>query len=182
MDVAASYFVVTTFFGISHFEIPNRRDLFEMCILLNMSDEGFKMIDGKIPQFNTFNKGTNFINTLFTYFIGFSIEKNSVDLKYQVSLLTDIQTSTLVLVCSALFAFIVGILISLLLSKVESIRSTSVSEIMFIIFGTYLLSSIAFLNHKWDYVSEEVSVLIFGIFCSHFTRYNMSFQSAGRFR
>lgn len=181
-DVLGSYFLIVWIAGLSNIEIPSRRDLFEMCLLLNMSDEGFKMIETKTPKFNTFNKGVNMVNTIFTFVVGFAINKDTEDLAERATLLADITTSSLVLACSVFFAFLLGFLISLTLAKVDAIRSTAVSEIMFIIFGTYLLSSIAFLDHKWDFVSEEVSVLVFGIFCSHFTRYNLSDQSASRLR
>lgn len=182
MDVLLSYVVVLGISSVAGIQTVQKRDLFQLCLLLNMSDEGFKMIETKDPQFNTFNKGVNLMNTMFTFIIGFATEKNSTDFKDQVSLGLDIRTSFLVLACSTLFALLIGAFMSLLLSKVAAIRQTAVSEIMFMIFGTYLLSSIAFLDHKWDFVSEELSVLIFGVFCSHFTRYNLSFQSASRLR
>ena len=149
---------------------------------MNLSDEGFKMIETDTPKFNTFNQGVNVVNVLFTFVVGFAINKDTEELGVNATFVSDIITSFLVLACSTIFAFVLGFVISLCLAKVDALRSTAVSEIMFVVFGTYLLSSIAFLDHKWDYVSEEVAVLIFGIFCSHFTRYNFTNQSASRFR
>ena len=105
------------------------------------------MIETKNTQFNTFNKGVNLMNTVFTFVIGYGTEKNTQYLKDKVNFLLDVKSSLLVLLASAAFAIAIGFFISLLIAKVESIRSTAVSEIMFIIFGTYLLSSIAFLEH-----------------------------------
>lgn len=147
-----------------------------------MSDEGFKLIETRTPKFNTFNKGVNLMNVTFTFVVGFAINKDTQELADTVTLLTDISTSLLVLVCSAFFAILIGFILSLLIAKIDAIRSTAVSEIMFIIFGTYLLSSIAFLDHKWDFVSEEVATLFFGVFCSHYTRYNLTNESASRLR
>jgi hypothetical protein len=53
---------------------------------------------------------------------------------------------------------------------------------LFIFFSTYLLACIGFFNQSWDYSSEELSVLFFGIFSSHYTRYNLSIKSARRLR
>lgn len=122
------------------------------------------------------------MNTLISFVVGFSIEKNSKDFGDDVTFWLDARTIVLVLVVSVVFACIVGGLLSFILAKVDSIRVTAVSEIMFIIFGVYLLSSVAFLEGKYDYVSEEVSVLVFGIFSSHFTRYNLTLGSAGKLR
>jgi len=182
VDVMGAYLLVILIANLFGVAIPNHRDLFEMCLLLNMSDEGFKMIDSKMPKFNTFNKGVNLVNIVFTFVVGFTINKDTQEFKENISIWKDITTGSLVLVCSTFFAILMGFFVSLILARVKSIRSTAVSEIMFIIFSTYLISSVAFLDHKWDFVSEEVSVLIFGIFCSHFTRYNMTNQSASRLR
>jgi hypothetical protein len=137
----------------------------------------------KNDRFNTFVKGRAMINFVITCTIGFALNKNSAHLKNGGFFLKDdLLACGAVLMYSLAFAILFGIISGFIFARVESIRSTPISEILFIFFSTYLLACIGFFNQSWDYTSEELSVLFFGIFCSHYTRYNLSIKSARRLR
>lgn len=152
--------------------------------MVNMQDDsGFKMIFMKNDKFNTFLKGRAMINFVISCTIGFGLNKDAAHLKSGIFYLKDdFRTCAWVLGWSLGFALLFGILSGFIFARVKSIRSTPISEILFIFFSTYLLACIGFFNHSWDYVSEELAVLFFGIFCSHYTRYNLSIKSARRLR
>lgn len=137
----------------------------------------------KNERFNTFLKGRAMINFVISCTIGFALNKNSSHLKSGLLYpMDDIQTTGLVLVFSLFFALVFGIITGFIFARVDAIRNTPISEILFIFFSTYLVACIGFFNQSWDYTSEELSVIFFGIFCSHYTRYNLSIKSARRLR
>ena len=126
-----------------------------------------------------------FINNLIVYIVGFTMLKTNElanGIPENITLFEDLKNGSLVLTLSVAITLLVGIASSIVLAKMESIRKSPISEMLFILFITFFLSCIAYMDEKWDYISEEVSILVFGVFFSVYVRYNFSFSSTRRFR
>lgn len=162
----------------------NQTERLLLSMLVNMQDDsGYKLIDTNNKNFDAFSKGTSMINLIMSVSIGFSITKDynamhsgHVNIPMELGMLGITIGSSLVL--SLMF----GVITSFLFANCSSIRQSSINEILYILFCTYLIAAIGFFDETWDFNSEELVVIFFGIFSSHYTRYNLRLESASRLR
>ncbi len=159
-----------------------------MSLVINMMDiAGMKMmLGGKGSSvYNEKLRGMFFINNMIIYTIGFTLIKSNEladGVTTIISYSSDFKVGALVILLTTVLTLTVGGLSSCVLAKMESIRNSPLHEMLFILFITYFLSSIAYMDEKWDYISEELAILMFGVFYSKYTKYNVSISSTSRFR
>lgn len=146
-------------------------------------DSGFKMIHTKNRKFNSFLKGKAMINFIISCTIGFSITKDTEAMKTgNINFTKDLGILGISLGSTIAFSLILGVISSFMMAQFSSIRENPINEILYIIFFTYLVAAIGFFDNEWDYNSEELAVIFFGIFSSHYLRYNLRLESASRLR
>ena len=111
--------------------------------------------------------------------MGFGLRLDNLKtLTLDLEFLKDGSTCLFVLGSSTFFAVLCGIGLCLIFVNVDSIRANPIHQILYMIFSTYFVASIAFLDYRYDFNSEEISVMVFGVFCSYYTRYNLTHGGA----
>lgn len=181
--------LVLTFIGIRYihpfFSLKLRdTEILLVSMLVNMQDDsGFKLVQTRNKKFNAFLRGKAMINFIISMTIGFSINKDHHAMETgHISIGKDLMIFGLTFCSSLTFSFILGIIISFMFANFSSIRQNRSNEILYLLFSTYLIAAIGFFDKTWDYNSEELAVIFFGIFCSHYARYNLRLESASRLR
>jgi hypothetical protein len=159
----------------------NQREALILATLVNMQDDsGFKMVHTNNKKFDAFMKGKAMINFIFSCLVCFSLLKDHDSKVLHFG--HDMGLIGLTFGSSLLFSLVIGVICCFVFAKVSSIRESAINEVLYIFFTTYLVASLGFFDQSWDFTSEELAVIFYGIFCSHYTRYNLSTQSASRLR
>jgi len=199
--VASTFFITKTalasryYFGIDDIIIDDRT-LVIICTLLNMGDEsGYQMLYTKDRRFNRFIKGTSLVNFIVSISICFvmvfdietdpanSTGKNDFFIAKTGTLnLEDLKVAGWTFLYTGAASLGIGIVSSFMLARIPILRKSVLSEILFFFFVVYMTSIVGFLSTDEDYISEELILVFFGIFSSHYTRYNLSLEAGSRMR
>ena len=165
------------------FEFPTRTILI-MASVVNFSDEGsFKLVMGylKNKDYASIFRGRNVADTVLIFLIGFSLTHYTTLTTSEISNF-DAFLPMIVLGCTLIAGLLFGFVISLILKFISSLRSSIILQILFFIFSTYLVCLFGFLDGKYDYVSEELITVFFGMISNTFIKYNFSKGASGKLK
>lgn len=165
-------------------ELPNRT-LMIMAFLLNFNDESsFKtvMTAKKSRKYASRLRGRALINLILISVLGFSLSDFRSLESMDLNLLTDSKIIFFVITSTLIASSFAGILSSLTFKVFDSLRSSTILQILYFVFTAYLACLLGFLNGPRDYVSEELLIIFYGLFTNNYLKYNFSRQAAGKLK
>ena len=159
-------------------EYGTRSIMVVACLASLIDPFGFKMTFTRNRKFNDLIKGICLSSLFINCWIGYTMvcnEKISGD--YDNITVYDLANLFIVLGLSLAVSQLLGALSSLIMAQLSVVRVTVVSEILFFFFGLYLVSFVGYVKF-FHLISQETMLLLYCLFTSQFTRYNLS-QAAG---
>ena len=155
------------------------RSLMVVASLISLIDPfGFKMTFTRNRKFNDLIKGVCLSSLFINCWIGYTMVCNEkITGEHDSIIVFDVVNLFIVLGLSLAVSQILGTLSSLIMSQLAVVRVTVISEILFFFFCLYLVSFVGYVKF-FHLISQETMLLLYCLFTSQFTRYNLT-QAAG---